>query len=136
MDLTLASPPRPRPSRAAAALLTALLVAVTWAVAPTSARADDDVAEPYALSQCTSGRFCLWSGAVYTGSFFSTTSTSVVGTGNVSRAQSLWNRTGKAVRVYTGSGGSGSSTCFAPGAQAATTSLQSGSAQVLATTSC
>ncbi|WP_081784961.1 peptidase inhibitor family I36 protein [Cellulomonas sp. KRMCY2] len=92
-----------------------------------------DVA-PASSAQCSAGRACLWSGTLYTGTIFSTTVS-----GNVSGmtvAGSIWNRTSTAVRVYSAAGGSGSSTCIAPGGQLASTSVAARSVKVMTVTTC
>jgi hypothetical protein len=102
---------------------------------PTSAVALDPLPiTPESSSQCLWGRLCLWSASNYTGTVFATTYGQDV-TG-MSMAQSLWNRTPNAVRIYSGTGGSGTSTCFEPDDQIASTAIWSGSVRVLATTAC
>ncbi|WP_407342245.1 hypothetical protein [Pengzhenrongella phosphoraccumulans] len=76
----------------------------------------------------------MWNGTLYTATVFST-----VTSGNVQGmtvAGSVWNRMSTAVRVYSATGGSGSSTCFAPRAHLASTSVAARSVKVLSTTTC
>ena len=126
----------PRPLRRAffitlLALITALAGAPTFAGAAQPSTVEWG---PMSSSQCASGRFCLWSGAIYTGNFFNTTASADVS--GMAVAASVWNRTSKAVRVYSSAGGGGSSTCFAPGAQVASTSLAARSVRISTTTTC
>lgn len=94
-----------------------------------------DGVAPLSTSQCASGAFCVWSGASGSGSFESTTSTTsrdlVIGT-----VSSVWNRSSNAARIYSGSGGTGTSVCYAPGAYVASTSVAAGSFRLLLGTSC
>lgn len=72
---------------------------------------DSDV---YSLSQCTSGRFCLWARTNFTGSFQSKSGSGV--TRNLSgTTKSAWNNRGKAARLYNNT--ESASTCYAPGDQ-------------------
>lgn len=101
-----------------------------------AAQADDPVAiQPYSSSQCASGRFCLWSSASYSGSFWSigTSGTHAV---SFSPARAVWNRTGVAVRVYSGSSGTGSWICYSSGAQVSSTSIPSGSVRTMTSATC
>lgn len=99
-----------------------------------AALGDDDILQPQSSSQCASGRFCLWSGTAYTGTFFSTTTS--VDSGPGWTAKPVYNRTTRAVRVYSGTAGGGSSTCFAPGASSASVTVAAASIRVLSTTTC
>lgn len=87
------------------------------------------------LDQCSNAFFCLWSNGGYTGTFTQTASSSPAGV-NATVARSVWNRTGKAVRVYSGTGGTGSSVCYAPNARSGTISITSRSIVVQSGTSC
>ncbi len=49
---------------------------------------------------------------------------------------SVWNRSSYAARIYSGSGGTGTSVCYAPGAQSASVHVASASIRVLTTTTC
>lgn len=96
---------------------------------------DGSILEPLSFSQCLSGNVCVWSGTGYTGDFANTTSTSAVNTG-VLTARSVANRSTKAARVYSGTGGTGSSVCLDPGDQSSSTSIGSQSMRILTVTSC
>lgn len=73
----------------------------------------------YALSQCTSDKFCMWTNASYTGSFTYVTGSGVTKTlsGTV---KSFWNNRTKAARLYNNAGTS--STCYAAGIKVASVS--------------
>lgn len=111
---------------------------------PLTATASDDTegadetaggVQVLSLDQCSNGFFCLWSNSAYTGTFTQTASTSPVNLGStVSR--SVWNRTGKAVRVYAGTGGTGSSVCFNPTTRSGSISITSRSVAVQSGTFC
>lgn len=120
---------RLRAAGAAALLVGALLVA------PASASADEDV-EPFSLGQCSANHLCLWSATGYTGAFWQTISTSVVNVSGMTTAKSLWNRSSHAARIYSGTGGSGSSVCVNPGTQTASTTIPAQSARILPGTAC
>lgn len=87
------------------------------------------VAVPFgtlSMSQCASGEFCVWSSTSYSGSFTYVTGDGVTRTlGN--QLGSLWNNRSRAARLYTNSGAS--STCYAPGAKAASVSSSYTAAQ-------
>ncbi|QAY68784.1 peptidase inhibitor family I36 protein [Xylanimicrobium sp. FW10M-9] len=121
----------PRLPRVTAALV-ALGVLTVGLAAPAQASSPDVM--PLSSASCLAGRFCLWSGSMYTGGFFDATGNQNV-TG-VSRAMSVWNRSGRAVRVFSGAGGTGTSQCFAAGVQSASVSVPAGSVRFLTTTSC
>lgn len=87
------------------------------------------------LEQCSNAFFCLWSGNGYTSTFTQTVSTSPVAV-NSTNARSVWNRTGKAVRVYSGTGGTGTSVCYGPNARSGSISITSRSVAVQSGTSC
>ncbi|WP_448062784.1 peptidase inhibitor family I36 protein [Cellulomonas hominis] len=86
-------------------------------------------------SQCASAKLCLWSGTAYTGSVFSTSASSA-DVGGLTSAGSVWNRRSVAVRVYSGTGGSGTWTCIASGQQSANTALKARSVKALTTSTC
>lgn len=72
---------------------------------------DSDV---YSLSECASGRFCVWARTNFTGSFQSKSGSGV--TRNLSgTTKSAWNNRGKAARLYNNAGSAW--TCYAPGDQ-------------------
>lgn len=96
---------------------------------------DGSILEPLSFSQCLSGNVCVWSGTGYTGDFANTTSTSAANTG-ILTARSVANRSTKAARVYSGTGGSGSSVCLNPGDQSSSLSIGSQSMRILTVTSC
>lgn len=79
------------------------------------------------MAQCASNRICVWSATFYGGSFASTSNTVATTVGGFSTARSVWNNSTRAAYVYSGSGGSGSSLCLAPGISTASTTLASGS---------
>lgn len=83
----------------------AACVAATVLVAPADAAG-------ISLAECSSGRFCMWSSASYTGSF-----TYVTGTGATKTltqtVKSFWNNRSQAVRLYDNAGTA--STCYEPG---------------------
>lgn len=120
------------PGRLGQVLVLSALALVMFAFSAPPARAAD--IDPQSSTACASGRMCLWGGAVYTGAFFSTTSSTDVASPTTSK--SVWNRTAYAVRVYSGAGESGSSACFVPGTQIANTTLASGSVKILSATTC
>ncbi|TKR21959.1 hypothetical protein FA014_19000 [Cellulomonas hominis] len=125
--------------RARAALVGAAFLALS-ALAPAAGAADDDPAGPveaiaFSASQCAAGRFCLWSGPGYTGTFWSTASTGLQNTG-VTNAGSVWNRMSVDVRTYSGAGGTGSSTCWNVGAQVPVVSVGSASVRTMTATTC
>lgn len=70
----------------------------------------------FSLSQCTSGRFCMWSATNYTGSYTYVTGSGVTRTlsGTVS---SLWNNRSTAARLFNGAGTS--SLCYPAGTKQA-----------------
>ncbi|MBN9609256.1 MAG: peptidase inhibitor family I36 protein [Actinobacteria bacterium] len=112
--------------------LASAFVLVMLAVSALSAHAA--TVGPFTSSACPANNMCLWSGAAFTGAFFNTMTSTDIPT--LSVAKSVWNRTAKAVRVYSSAGGSGSSTCFAPGTQVSSTTLTARSVVVLPSTTC
>lgn len=119
-------------SRRRVSLVAALVFLVVAVSAPPAA---GDGLDPQSSAQCGSGQFCVWSSAAYGGLFKGTASTSAV---NLSFAtvRSVWNRSSKAARVYAGANGTGGWTCFAPGAQLASTTVPGQSVRLLATSTC
>ena len=95
--------------------------------------ATDAVAD--STSQCAAARFCVWSGAAYSGSFAAASSTSLVNLG-FTRVSSVWNRSAYAGRVYSGTGGGGTYACFAPGAQLAAVVVSAGSIRLTSSKTC
>jgi len=90
---------------------------------------------PLSSSQCAAGTFCLWSGTGYTGTFWSTGASGLQNT-PIGTAGSVWNRMPVDVRTYSGSGGTGSITCWNASAQAPTVSVGSLSVRTMTSTSC
>ncbi|WP_124341848.1 peptidase inhibitor family I36 protein [Cellulomonas algicola] len=90
---------------------------------------------PTSTSQCAAAAFCVWGATGYAGTFASTTSTSVSSTG-VSTAKSVWNRSARAAVVYSGTGGTGTAKCYAPGAMVASTTAGAASFRILSTATC
>lgn len=111
---------------------------------PLSATASDDTegadetmggVQVLSVDQCSNAFFCLWSNTGYTGTFTQTAASSPASV-NSATARSVWNRTGKAVRVYAGTGGTGSSVCYGPNARSGTILITSRSIVVQSGTSC
>jgi hypothetical protein len=120
-------------------LVGVLALALAVLAAPAGA-ADDDPTDPvgvtaYSSSQCASGRFCVWSGTGYSGTFWSTGVTGLQATG-VATARSVWNRMSVDVRTYSGSGGTGSVACWNAGAQTPTAAVGSLSVRTMSATTC
>lgn len=118
-----------------AATLVAVVAGFLVAGGATAASAS----EPLSIdssAQCSTGQFCLWSGTVYTGVFASISSTATANVTSVPVARSVRNLTGRAVRLYSGAGGTGSFVCYGSGADLANTSVGSGSVQIQAGTVC
>jgi hypothetical protein len=117
--------PRPaRPDRRTRLVLTALAVLALSALAPAARAADGPgpvEITGQSAGQCLAGRFCVWSGADFTGAFWSVgsagTSTPVVTT-----ARSVWNRMAVDVYTYPGAGATGTPRCWSAGAQTGSTS--------------
>jgi len=125
--------------RLRAALVGVAALALSALAGPAGA-ADDDPAGPgdvtaYSASQCGTGRFCLWSGAGYSGAFWSTGTTGLQATA-VAGAGSVWNRMGVDVYTYSGAGGTGSVVCWNAGTQTPTTSVGSLSVRTMGPTTC
>jgi hypothetical protein len=125
--------------RLRAALVGGAALALSALAGPAGA-ADDDPAGPgdvtaYSASQCASGRFCLWSGAGYSGTFWSTGTTGLQTT-LVPGAGSVWNRMSIDVYTYSGAGGTGSAVCWNAGTQAPTASVGSASVRTMGPTTC
>lgn len=96
---------------------------------------DGPIIEPQSFSQCLAGNVCVWDGYSYTGLFSQTPSTSATSTG-ITTAHSYANRSTKAARIYSGTGGSGSWICVNPGAQVSSTTIGAQSMRILTVTSC
>ena len=123
-----------RTTRTRFAAAAALALALT-ALAPV-AQADDDLpVEPFSSSQCASGRFCIWAGTNYSGAFWSTASVGLQDT-SISVAGSVWNRMGVDVRMYSGTGGSGTIRCWNNGQQNGSVSVGSASIRTMTATTC
>lgn len=124
--------------RLRAALVGAAVLALSAFAAPANA-ADDDPGPVevtgYSASQCGAGRFCLWSGTGYSGTFWSTGTSGLQAT-SMASAGSVWNRMAVDVRTYSGSGGTGGVTCWNAGAQTPTTSVGSLSVRTMTATTC
>lgn len=124
--------------RLRAALVGVVALGVSALAAPASA-ADDDPGPVevtgYSASQCGTGRFCLWSGTGYSGTFWSTGASGLQAT-SIASAGSVWNRMAVDVRTYSGSGGTGGVTCWNAGAQTAATSVGSLSVRTMSATTC
>lgn len=126
--------------RLRAALVGAVVLLLSALAAPAGAADGDDGTGPvevtaYSSSQCVAGRFCLWSGAGYSGTFWSTGSTGLQNT-SVASAGSVWNRMSVDVRTYSGSGGAGSVTCWNAGTQTPVASVGSLSVRTMSATTC
>lgn len=130
-----------RPSWRAVAVIT---VVGLLGFAPVSASASDEVdhadeteavVQLFSEAQCSSGAFCVWSEANYLGVIGKAISTASASTG-YQQARSLWNRSGRAARAYSGTGATGSWACFAPGAKSASTWVSARSVVLLSGSSC
>jgi hypothetical protein len=89
----------------------------------------------YSASQCAVGRFCVWSGTGYSGSFWSTSATGTLAS-VVTVTRSVWNRSGLAVSTYSGAGGSGAAQCWAAGQQEPGVSAPSVSIRTMSGSTC
>jgi len=130
-----ASTRRPR-----AVLVGAVVLLLSALAAPAGAADGDDGTGPVEVSatsssQCGTGRFCLWSGPGYSGTFWSTGTTGLQGT-SVASAGSVWNRMAVDVRTYSGAGGTGTVTCWNAGTQTPVASVGSRSVRTMGTTTC
>jgi hypothetical protein len=132
---TSCAPARPRTLHPRTAVVTAGLALVLSAGAAPAQAEDEPVPTQLSAAQCGTGKFCLWSGASYTGSFWSTAAVGAAESA-VGVARSVWNRTSVDVRVYSGSGGTGSVTCWDAGAQSDSTSVGSASVRTMSATTC
>lgn len=124
-----------RRARGLGATLIALGMLTTGLVVPASGmEITPEVAAQVrrASTDCTSGQMCFWSSTAYAGAVYGRGNTGTVTFGT---ARSLWNRTGKAVQVYSASGG-GTSRCLAAGAKVSSTTLTTARITVLSTTTC
>jgi len=100
------------------------------------ARGDDGTGlAPSSSAQCATGQLCVWASAGYVGRFAAVSSTTIKSTG-MSLAGAVRNRSSKAAAVYSGASGSGTATCFAPGAQISSTSVAAASFRLLTTSTC
>jgi len=125
--------------------LVAMVAVVTLlGFAPVTASASDEVGESdetetvvqlFSEAQCTSGAFCVWSEASYVGIYRGVASTAPVSTGFVN-SKSLWNRSSRAARVYSGTGGTGSWVCYLPSTKISSTSVPARSIALLSGSSC
>lgn len=109
--------------------------------APVTASASEEVGEPeeivqlFSEAQCLSGSFCIWSATSYSGAFGRATSTAPASTG-FATGMSVWNRSSKAARVYSGTGGTGSWVCYTPSTKIPSISVQARSVALLSGTTC
>lgn len=115
---------------AAVALSGSLLFAL-----PGLAHADDDTVNAFSAGQCAANRFCIWGAVGYGGAFWSTGSAGTQSTA-VATARTVWNRTGVAVRLYSGAGGTGSWVCVDAGGLLTSTSIPSSSVRTMTTSNC
>ena len=130
----------PAPARRLRVALVGVAALALSGLAGPAGAADDDPTGPvdvaaYSASQCGAGRFCLWSGTGYSGSFWSTGAAGLQAT-SIGSAGSVWNRMGVDVRTYSGPGGTGSATCWNAGAQNPSTSVGSLSIRTMTATTC
>lgn len=130
--MTTTCAPRPaRPARPAGRtrpvlVVAAALAALALTAPPPPARAAEEPGPVeitgHSAGQCLAGRFCVWSGADFTGAFWSVgsagTSAPVVTT-----ARSVWNRMVVDVYTYPGAGATGTPRCWKAGAQTGSTSV-------------
>lgn len=96
------------------------LVAVAFVVVPRSSQGAQ--VSPFALSECPSGTFCLWSGTNFSGSVQKITTTNAYRSITLSSTQSYYNNRTRRTWLHDQSDGSGSTVCINPGASKATTS--------------
>lgn len=125
--------------------LVAMVAVVTLlGFAPVTASASDEVGESdgsesvvqlFSEAQCTSGAFCVWSEPSFAGIYRGVASTAPLSTGFVN-SKSLWNRSSRAARVYSGTGGTGSWVCYTPSMKIASLSVPARSVALLASSSC
>ncbi|WP_082544127.1 peptidase inhibitor family I36 protein [Sanguibacter sp. Leaf3] len=125
--------------------LVAMVAVVTLlGFAPVTASASDGVGESdgsepvvqlFSEAQCTSGAFCVWSEPSFAGIYRGVASTAPLSTGFVN-SKSLWNRSSRAARVYSGTGGTGSWVCYTPSMKIASLSVPARSVALLASSSC
>lgn len=130
-----------RPSWRTVAMIT---VVGLLGFAPVSASASDEpgevdetevVVQLFSEAQCSNGVFCVWSATSYLGTFSGASSTVASSTG-FTTGRSVWNRSGRAARVFSGTGGTGSWVCYVPGAKVASISVPARSSAVLSGSSC
>ena len=110
------------------------LAVLLCATSVTPALASDE-AEVRSAAQCASGYGCVWTLTNYGGGFFQTTSGLPVSTG-MTIAKSAGNRSTYALRIYSGTGGTGTSVCLTPGQMIAAGAIPARSMRVLATIVC
>lgn len=125
-------------------LVAMVAVATLLGFAPVTASASDGVGESdgsepvvqlFSEAQCTSGAFCVWSEPSFAGIYRGVASTAPLSTGFVN-SKSLWNRSSRAARVYSGTGGTGSWVCYTPSMKIASLSVPARSVALLASSSC
>lgn len=90
-----------------------------FATALSGATAASAAPTPSSIGQCTSGYFCIWSAADYGGSFQQFSATSSYRQIALSSVNSLYNRRSDRTYLYEGSNGTGSLSCYGPGAKVA-----------------
>ena len=113
-----------------------LALAASSALVAAPGLADEPVdGAPASVGQCGSSQFCVWSNAAYAGTFQFVSSTTVKATG-MTTARAVWNRSSKAAVVYSGTSGTGTTTCFAPGTKVSSTTAPAKSFRLLSSTSC
>lgn len=121
-------------ARTCRAPIVAALVLSLVGLAATPGVAEDGIG-PSSLSQCGASSFCVWGSVAYSGAFKGTTSTTAVNL-TFSQVRSVWNRSSRAARVYSGPDGTGASVCYDPGKQIASVSVAAASIRVLPTSAC
>lgn len=124
-----------RPARRLRVALAAVLVLGLSALAPVAQADDDEPITPFSSSQCDAGHFCIWAGTGYSGAFWQTASLGLQNTG-IGTAGSVWNRMSVDVRMYSGTGGSGTIRCWNNGQANANVSVPSASIRTMTATTC
>lgn len=71
---------------------------------------------PRSIGQCSSGYFCIWSGTSYTGSFQQFSAANSYRPVTLSTVNSLYNHRSDRTYLHEVSDGSGSYSCYGPGA--------------------
>jgi hypothetical protein len=121
------------PSRRAAGAV----IAVVFAILTTLGVVSPALAGTASSSQCASGQFCVWSGSLFGGTIWPTSASGTVEAPSAVRnSASVLNLNAHAVRVYSGAGATGSSVCYLPGANLASTAVTVGSVRILTTSAC